>query len=170
MNQLILVGFMGAGKSTLGKLVAKELALDFVDLDEALVNKLQMTVAEFFEAYGEEAFRQEESQLLIDFACQPMILATGGGIVLKEVNRDVLKNAPMVIYLAVDPQVSLARIKGDQGTIRPLAVEKNMTELGELMASRQKLYEEVADVTINTSGLTEKEVLAEILRVRQAFT
>lgn len=163
MKQILLIGFMGAGKSTVGKMLANQLAVDFVDSDEVIVEKAGMTIAEYFEKNGEAAFRQLETDTLKELAAKPGIIATGGGIVTGEGNREALKEVHNVVFLKADPLVSLERIMNDDHVIRPLVLEKTSDEIVELFMGRLKFYEECADWHVDTSQLSPEEVCQAIL-------
>lgn len=163
MKQVLLIGFMGAGKSTVGKLLAEQLQVDFVDSDEVIVKKAGMTIAEYFEKNGEAAFRQLETDTLKELAGKPGIIATGGGIVTGQGNRDALKEVHNVVFLKADPLVSLDRIMNDEHVIRPLVLEKSSDEIVELFTGRLKLYEECADWVVDTSSLSPQDVCDDIL-------
>ncbi len=164
MKQVLLIGFMGAGKSTVGQMLAKQLQVDFIDSDEVIVEKAGMTIADYFEKNGEAAFRQLETDTLKELASKPGIIATGGGIVTGEGNRDALKQAHNVVFLKADPLVSLDRIMNDEHVIRPLVLEKSSEEIVDLFTGRLQLYEECADWVVDTSELTPQEVCQDILK------
>lgn len=163
MKQVLLIGFMGAGKTTVGQMLAKRLEVEFVDSDEVIVSKAGMSIADYFEKKGEAAFRQLETDALKELASKPGVIATGGGIVTSEGNREVLKQIHNVVFLKADPLVSLKRIINDEQVVRPLALEKSNEEIVELSSSRLTLYEECADWVVDTSVSTPQEVCDTIL-------
>ena len=164
MAEMVLIGFMGAGKTTVGQALATALALDFIDLDEKIVEKLGMSIAAYFACHGEEAFRQQETLALGEALKQPGILATGGGVVISAGNRALLAEFKQVVHLAADPLVSLERIEHDTLNVRPLAVSRSEQEMVTLYEERASLYQGVAKWTIDTSCLLPHEVVAQILQ------
>lgn len=163
MKQLVLIGFMGAGKSTVGKLLAQALDVTFVDSDDVIIDKAEMSVADYFAKHGEEAFRQLESDTLRELSSKPGVIATGGGIVTNQGNREMLKEIPNVVFLKTDPTVFLERIKGDEEAVRPLVQEKSSQEIVRLFKSRVAFYEACADWVVDTSQLTPEEVCEAVL-------
>lgn len=158
MSHTLLIGFMGAGKSTVGRLVADRLGLPFVDLDGEIERGAGRTVAEIFTAEGEAGFRVRESAALAALAEAPdAVVACGGGVVLDDENRCLLKSMGRVVYLKVEAGEALARI-GDV-TGRPLLESGDATAMATtLLAARETLYRTVADVTVDTGGLPKAEV------------
>lgn len=165
-GHVFLVGFMGSGKSTVGALLADTLGVPCVDLDALVEERRGGSVREIFERDGEAAFRQAEHEALeavIDGP--PAVVACGGGVVLSDENRSLLAGAGTVVYLRVSADEAIARI-GDV-TGRPLlAGAPGMA--GALLRSRESLYEAVADLSVDTEGLTPAEVTARIAREMRA--
>ncbi len=149
-RNIFLVGMPGAGKSTLGKSLAKRLSLSFVDADSELVAKTGVPIATIFEFEGEAGFRLRESQLLLELVNrQGIVLATGGGVILAENNRQALRNHGVVIYLRASLDDLRARTQRD--TKRPLLQSGNpVNVLRELLNAREPLYNEVAHLTVDT--------------------
>lgn len=162
MNAIVLVGFMGAGKTTIGQLLSNTLAIPFLDFDQYLVKRLGMSVADYFAEFGEEAFRQKESLVLKEVMVKPAVLSTGGGIVLKEINRTLLKQMEQVIYLSADPETVYERIQKDDQAVRPLA-QRPKEDLIALYESRMALYQEVATFTVDTTARRPDEIVALIV-------
>ena len=158
---IVLIGFMGAGKSTISRLLAKNLAQPFIDLDDELEKILAGSIPDFFAEHGEAAFRKLETTTLKQALQVEQIIATGGGIVTSQENRQLLKNEH-VIYLKTQPEKLVARIRGDQKTIRPLAETKTDRELLALFLARQAWYEEVASIMIETDQRTPAEIAQKI--------
>lgn len=163
MNAIVLVGFMGAGKTTVGQLLSHALDVSFIDFDQYLVKRLGMSVADYFATFGEEAFRQQESLVLKEVMVKPAVLSTGGGIVLKELNRTRLKQMEQVIYLSADPETVYERITKDERAVRPLA-QRPKEDLIALYESRMALYQEVATFTVDTTTQTPSEIVASIIK------
>lgn len=158
MSGIFLVGFMGAGKSSVGRRLARSLSLPFIDLDSEIESRESRPVAEIFAADGEARFRALESEVLREAASGPdAVVACGGGAVLSEENRRVLASEGRVVHLRVGADEALSRIGRTES--RPLLAGGDAREAAErLLAARVRLYEDVADVTVDTSGRTVAEV------------
>ncbi len=163
MAGILLIGFMGAGKSTVGAKLAKILTRSFVDLDQAIETEIGMSISEYFATAGEGAFREVETAALAKALAGDDVVACGGGIVLKELNRDMLKEHPTVIYLKADPDHLYQRILQDQVNKRPLADDKTAAEVRAILQPRLPLYEEAAVIKVDTTGKTPTQIAAEIL-------
>lgn len=152
-RHVFLVGFMGAGKSTVGRLLADSVGLPFVDLDAQVERDAGIPVSRIFEERGEVAFRDLESaQLSALEGVSPSVIACGGGIVLRDDNRRLLKQMGTVVYLQVGAGEALARIGDVEG--RPLLASGAPSAAATLLKAREGLYSAVADVTLDTSGRT----------------
>ena len=140
---------MGAGKTTVGRMLAKRLGLGFVDSDREIESRTGVSVPTIFEIEGEEGFRKRETQVIADLsALNGHVLATGGGAVLREENRNNLKSNGFVVYLNAPPQVLWERTRHDKN--RPLLkVEDPLRKLHELFVIRDPLYREVADLVVD---------------------
>ena len=154
----VLLGFMGAGKST----VARGLDPDFVDMDALLEDQLGMPIARFFEEKGEAAFRQVESDILADLLKTDQVVSTGGGVVVSSRNRDLLKQNPDNIYLKADFETLYQRISADKDNQRPLFLKNSKEELLAIFKERQAWYEEVASQIVDVSSLTPDEIIEEL--------
>lgn len=145
---IVLVGMMGAGKTTVGREYARRHGLDFVDCDQELVARTGVPVTTIFEIEGEAGFRRRESQLLDELTQrQRLLLATGGGVVLASVNRAVLAERCLVVYLKVAPRMLWERTRHDRN--RPLLqVPDPRARIEALYRERDPLYAEVADITV----------------------
>lgn len=150
---LVLVGPMGAGKSTLGRTLAQRLALSFRDLDEAIEEEAAATVAKLFADEGEAGFRARETAMLARLLSgEGVLVATGGGAVLDDVNRQAMRARAFVVYLPVDVATQLERLAGDH--TRPLLARADRERaLQDLAALRTPLYRDVADLVFDTRGL-----------------
>jgi shikimate kinase len=136
---IFLIGFMGSGKTTLGKQLAKRLGYCFIDQDEVIENKFQMSVSEIFAKYGEEKFRETENNVLKEIIKNTgCIVATGGGAPCFHDNLQLMNTNGFTIYLKVDPEVIVQRLK-DTHNLRPLV--RNKTEKELLDYTRQMLTE-----------------------------
>ncbi|WP_371364176.1 shikimate kinase AroK [Pseudomonas sp. QL9] len=163
MPNLILVGPMGAGKSTIGRLLAKELHLDFKDSDKEIEQRCGANIPWIFDVEGEVGFREREQAMLAELCSSSgMVIATGGGAVLREANRAALKTGGKVIYLHASVDQQIARTARDKN--RPLLQKPNPGQiLRDLMAQRDPLYREVADVVVETDERPPRLVVLEIL-------
>jgi shikimate kinase len=135
---------MGSGKTTVGRCLARILKLDFLDLDAEIEARCGAGIPWIFDVEGEQGFRDRETAMLREAVALPgVVVATGGGIVLREENRDLLRKAGVVVYLAVPPSVLFERTRNDQN--RPLLQVPNRREVIErLVVERDPLYREVA--------------------------
>lgn len=160
-GHVFLVGFMGAGKSTVGALLAQILGRPFVDLDMEIERKVGRPVAQVFAEDGEEAFRELESQALARLADSvPSVVACGGGIVLRDGNRRRMKDLGVVVFLEVSAGVALARIGDVEG--RPLLAQGGPSTASTLLQARTGIYHAVADVTVDTDACEPYELAEQI--------
>lgn len=154
----VLLGFMGAGKST----IARGLDPDYIDMDALIEERLGMSIADFFAEKGEVAFRQVESEVLADLLKTDRVVSTGGGVVISQRNRDLLKTNPDNIYLKADFETLYQRIVGDKDNQRPLFLNKSKEELATIFQERQAWYEEVASRVLDVTKLSPEEIIEEL--------
>ncbi len=168
LPNVFLVGPMGAGKSTIGRLLATDLRLEFKDTDKEIEERSGVDIPWIFDMEGEQGFRNREAAVLAELSLlDHVLLATGGGIVLKPENRRVLSNSGQVIYLMTSIDEQVRRTSRDKK--RPLLQNDDPRQvLTELMAVRHPLYEEVADYAIDTDGRSPKSVAQELTRILTA--
>lgn len=163
MRNLILVGPMGAGKSTIGRLLARELHLPFKDSDKEIEVRTGADIPWIFDVEGEAGFREREQAVIADLCREDgLVLATGGGAVLRAENREALRGGGRVIYLHTSVEQQLERTARDRN--RPLLQTADPGRvLRELLALRDPLYREVADLVIETDQRPPRLVVQEIL-------
>ena len=157
---IILIGYMGSGKSTIGEKAARALGLKFLDTDELIEEKEGMTISELFEQKGEAYFRQKETEVLRSLRKEPkgMILATGGGLPMREENAKLLKELGVVIYLKAEIDTLVTRLCED--TQRPLLKEGNLREkIATMLEIRNPIYEKVADIILQTDAMSIYETI-----------
>ena len=154
----VLLGFMGSGKST----IARGLDPDYIDMDALIEEGLGMSIADSFAENGEEAFRQVESEVLADLLKTNQVVSTGGGVVISQRNRDLLKTNPDNIYLKADFETLYQRIAADKDNQRPLFLNKSKEELATIFQERQAWYEEVASRVLDVTKLSPEEIIEEL--------
>lgn len=161
-SNVYLVGMMGAGKTTVGRLIARRLKLRFLDSDREIEQRCGVKIPVIFEIEGEAGFRSREAQTIAELtALEGVVLATGGGVVLSAANRQRLAAQGTVVYLRARPEDLYERVRHDRN--RPLlATQDPLTRLRELYAERDPLYSEVADVVVET-GAQSVQALARAL-------
>jgi len=149
-DNLYLVGLMGAGKTTVGRLLAKHYGCTFYDSDHEIEARTGVKIPVIFEIEGEAGFRKREEAMIAELtALSGIVLATGGGVVLSATNRDKLKENGVVIYLRGMPEHLYERTRHDRN--RPLLQTENpLAKLRELFRQRDPLYREVADIVVDT--------------------
>jgi shikimate kinase len=162
-GNLILVGMMGAGKTTVGRLLARRLKLDFYDSDEEIERRCGVRIPVIFDIEGEAGFRAREAQAIAELCAHDgVVLATGGGVVLAEENRRRLAAHGTVIYLHARPAYLWQRVRHDRN--RPLlATPDPQKRLEELYAVRDPLYREVADLVMDTGKQSVQTLAKELL-------
>jgi len=157
-GHIFLVGFMGAGKTTVGRLLAALMDLPYLDLDDEIQRVTGAMVSEIFASGGEDAFRIVETEALLGLSSVPKsVVACGGGVVLRPENRAALGEMGTVVYLQVTAAEALARI-GDASTRPLLAGPGGALAVTALLGAREALYRTVADIEVDTAGQTPDEV------------
>lgn len=151
-SSIFFVGLMGAGKTTIGRLLAKHLNMTFYDTDHEIERRTGVNIPLIFEVEGEVGFRKREFLMLEELSQMPnIVLATGGGAVLSQQNREILKKNGTVIYLRANVQELWQRTRNDKN--RPLLQNDNpRAKLEQLFSQRDPLYQEVADMIVDTGG------------------
>lgn len=165
MENIILIGYMGSGKTTVGRNIAKLRDYTFVDTDEMIVEQQQRSINEIFATDGEQVFRDMETELLrqlIDEKREHLVISTGGGMPLRAENRRLLSELGKVVYLKASPKTIYNRIKGD--TTRPLLkCENPMKRIEEMIAKREPVYQEGALIIVAADELKQSEAALEII-------
>ena len=169
-RSIVLIGMMGAGKSSVGRALEKRTGLPRIDIDELIVQRAGMAIAEIFSSQGEDSFRDVESAVLEEIrADDPAIVVCGGGIVLRDRNIETLKEIGTVVWLEAPVEVLLER--ATRRRIRPLLQPENpAAKISELLAVRRALYERAADLRVDTEKLNHGEVVDVILRETQLLS
>jgi len=159
---IALVGMMGAGKTTIGRLLSQALNMGFFDIDAEIEHEQNMTIAKIFEFFGEEYFRALEHEMCKKIPqMSGMIISTGGGIVLNTENIALLRQSCAIIYLSATAETLRSRIEASS-SLRPLLIEDS-SSVGQILEARWDKYEAATDHTIITNGKKEDEICAEII-------
>jgi XRE family transcriptional regulator, aerobic/anaerobic benzoate catabolism transcriptional regulator len=161
---IALIGLRGAGKSTLGKLLAKKIGWSFVELNKEIEAQNGLSVAEIIALYGQEGFHRMEQAALTQLLArkEPMVLATGGGIVSEPVTFDLILSSFYTVWLKAEPEEHMARVRR-QGDLRPMADDRSaMTELRTILLSREPLYAR-ASAVVDTAGLSVDAAAARLI-------
>lgn len=163
-SHLILIGFMGSGKSTVGAMLGKSLHMPVIDTDQLIEEQQGCLISDIFKDYGEEAFRIMETELLqsLHSLKEPMVISTGGGLPLREENAILLKKLGLVVWLDVSKDTVLRRLRHD--TKRPLLRGPDVEErIESLLRERKELYRRASNVKVNVDGATVKDIVTEII-------
>lgn len=164
-RHLVLVGLMGTGKSTVGRLLAHRLARPLIDTDDEVERRAGRSVREIFASDGEEEFRRLERDVLADALADPTpsVVAAAGGVVLSQENRGRLRTSPCrVVWLRASPRALVPRVRG--GGHRPLLDADPESTLVSMAETREALYREVADLTVDVEAMSPAEVVEAVLR------
>lgn len=161
--KIVLIGYRGSGKTTLGKYLASVLSFPFIDTDHLIESKAQMTISTIFQTEGESGFRLRESVALQEaYLLDNVVIATGGGIILLPQNRLLIRKADLVVYLTAPSHILLERIRNDNHR-PPLTSLPLEEEISAMLKQRIPLYEEIADITIDTYHMSLEEATKQIL-------
>ena len=164
-GNIILIGPMGAGKTTIGRQLSKKLSMQFFDSDYEIEQRTGADIPWIFEIEGEEGFRKRESQVIEELIkMENIVLSTGGGVILKQENRDVLSDNGLVIYLKSTPEKLFKRTAGDKR--RPLLQGNDrLAQIKKILQEREPFYQSLADEIINTDKLTVRQIVNEIVKI-----
>ena len=162
---IFIVGPMGSGKSTVGKIISDELFLSFFDTDEEIESRTGASIDWIFDLEGEEGFRKRESEVLEEMAQKnSIVLSTGGGVVLSDANRELLSSRGTVFYLSTPIDVQVERTSKDKD--RPLLKNGDPKEiLSNLHEKRESLYLQVSDHVVETANKSSQQVATEIINL-----
>ncbi|MHC5267798.1 shikimate kinase [Enterococcus sp. LJL98] len=165
MVQIVLIGFMGAGKTAIGKQLAQKLRIPFLDTDQLIEEELDLTIPEIFENHGETFFRRKEAEILkkIQMQAQDGIISTGGGIVLNQDSQEVLQDFAHVVFLNVRFETLIERIQKDTENTRPLFLNHSAKAFQKLFTDRLPLYEKNGTIIVENEKKTIEEIANEIL-------
>lgn len=162
MDNLYIIGFMGSGKSSLSLELDKINIRKLISTDELIENRIGMSISDIFDRHGEAFFRKQEHMLLCDISKNDgQIIDCGGGLPLNPLNRELIKASGRCIYLKVSPETVILRLEKDES--RPLLRnKKSIKEISLMLNERVKIYESIADISIDSNKLSTKEI-AEML-------
>jgi shikimate kinase len=165
MENIFLIGFMGAGKSTIARELQKRLNMNLVEMDARLVEEQGMSINDIFAQYGEEHFRDIESQLILTIGDEGnTVVSCGGGVVLRPQNTEYMKKSGKVVYLKTSPETIFERVR--YSTDRPiLNGNMNVEYIAGLLEKRRPLYEGAADITVVTDNRSCEEISSEIIKL-----
>lgn len=169
-KNIILIGFMGSGKSSVGRIVAKRMGFQFLDTDALIVERAGMPIPDIFASAGEESFRDQETAAIESLAqFSRCVIATGGGAVLREKNRALLREVGFVVCLTASEETIFSRVA--RNTKRPLLQTENPREtVTKMLSERRAVYEETAEFVVDTTHFTHKQSAdAVIAAAREAF-
>ena len=163
-TSIALIGFMGTGKTVVGKVLAERLGKEFLELDALIEQKAGKTIPEIFQQEGEVAFRELEIEAAEEVSRRKnVVIACGGGIVLNKINIDRLKKESLIVYLTALPRVILKRTASDENERPLLKADNRALAVNELLRFRKPFYERAAGITIDTSKLDIDSVVGQII-------
>jgi shikimate kinase len=165
MENIFLIGFMGAGKSTIARELQKRLGMNLVEMDARIVEEQGMSINDIFAQYGEDHFRDIESQLILTIGDEgSTVVSCGGGVVLRPQNTEYMKKSGKVVYLKTSPETIFERVR--HSTDRPiLNGNMNVEYIAGLLEKRRPLYEGAADITVVTDNRSCEEICSEIIQL-----
>ncbi len=163
-ENIYLIGFMGAGKSAVARCLRREHAFELVEMDEQIESQIKMPISKIFETYGEEYFRDLETQLLQELNLREgVVVSCGGGIILREENIRLMRKSGRIVLLSATPETIYKRVKHSHN--RPLLEQnKSVSYIKELMEKRRDAYEAAADLIVETDDKSVQEICEELMR------
>jgi shikimate kinase len=163
MDNLYIIGFMGSGKSSLSLELDKINSRKLISTDELIENRIGMSISDIFDRYGEAFFRKQEHMLLCDISKNDgQIIDCGGGLPLNPLNRELIKASGRCIYLKVSPETVILRLEKDES--RPLLRnKKSIKEISLMLNERVKIYESIADISIDSNKLSTEEIAEKLI-------
>lgn len=162
MKSIYLIGFMGSGKTTIGKALSFSLNVPVIDSDEEISRLEGKTITDIFNDEGEAAFRLLEAECLRNLPVENSIITTGGGIILREENRKWMRDNGVVVFLDASPYEILKRLEGDM--TRPLLIGDKETKVGKVLGERLTLYVDTANIIIDTTGKSVEVIVEELVQ------
>ncbi len=165
-SNIVLIGFMGTGKSTVGKILAEKLSKDFIEMDDIISQKANKSIPEIFSQDGEISFRELEMQVAKELSGKKnKIISAGGGLVLNKLNIDYLKKKSILVLLRANPKEIFKRISKDGKEKRPLLDNIDpVKEIKLLLDYRQYFYNSAAEITVSTNNKDPNQIASEIIR------
>jgi shikimate kinase len=161
---IALFGFMGVGKTVVGKILAEQTGMKYVDLDEIIIQRTGKSVAEIIENDGERVFREIEKKITYEISgLNGQVIACGGGTVLDDENLTNLRRTAKMVLLDAEPEVILGRVEQEEGKRPLLKVNNKLEKINALLKIRKPGYMRAADIVVNTSRKTPKQVASEVL-------
>jgi shikimate kinase len=162
MDNIYLIGFMGSGKTTIGKALGNYLNISVIDTDEEIIRIKNKSITDIFNDEGEPAFRRYENEVLRNLPSKDCIVTTGGGIIKSEENRLWLKENGLVVFLDATPDEIVNRLMDDQS--RPLLIGDKKAKISQMLEERMALYSETANFIVDTTGKQVNVIVEEIVK------
>ena len=165
-SNVYLVGLMGSGKTSIGKILAKRMGMNFIDLDDEIVKDQQCSISEIFDRFGEEKFRHlENRKLLSTLEIDNCVISTGGGIIMDQDNIKIMVENGSIIHLDIDLEIQLLRIKNKKN--RPLLRDKDDERkiLVKMRKERDHIYKKIAIGSVNTSNKKRNDIVSEVVNI-----
>ena len=165
-SNVYLVGLMGSGKTSIGKILAKRMGMNFIDLDDEIIKDQQCSISEIFDRFGEEKFRHlENKKLLSTLEIDNYVISTGGGIIMDQDNIKIMVENGSIIHLDIDLETQLLRIKNKKN--RPLLRDKDNERkiLVKMRKERDHIYKKIAIASVNTSNKKRNDIVSEVVNI-----
>lgn len=170
MNHIVIIGFMGSGKTRVGKKLSEDLGMKFLDVDKKISKDMKMSISDIYDKFGEPFYRALETKTVRDMleVKEPTVISVGSGLPMQEQNHKYLRELGVVIYLKASVETLRDRLSGDNK--RPSLKGANLTEkITKMLASRTPVYEKMADITVVTGELTFNNLIKEIEKKLQEY-